>query len=804
MSRTTYLLFFSVCFFALICSCDKTQEKEVPVESVSISQPIAELLVGESIQLIAMISPKQATDQTVIWASSKPSVAIVSDGGIVTALAEGESTIIANAGGKSASCLVTVTSSSGPSDSPVTSVTLDKTSLTLLVGEEATLKATVKPSDAPNKEVAWISGNTAIATVDGNGKVSAKSVGETNITVLTKVGGKKADCNVIVTAEKVKVTGISLNTNSLSLAVGETQTLVAIITPSNASNKKVDWLSNDSSVASVDEEGNVTGNGLGSATIIATTADGGKKATCSVKVTKSGSSVAVTGIKLNKSSITIGVGESQTLVATIEPSNATNKNVNWTSNDTSIATVDETGKVTGKGVGNATIIATTAEGGKKATCSVKVNPSSSSVAVTGVSLDRTSLNLSVGESATLMATVTPSNASNKEVTWSSDQTSVATVDARGKVTAKNTGTARITVTTNDGGKKAYCTVTVNSSIQGYSLSSWQLNPDCIVGTNDRLNTTRPSDSAYYGNEPYRSYGAIGLFDPEKNNTTNILCHFKHGAECWNNDNMSYAYTFKVINYKNDVVDIIDGYTKNSADFDADGYAYIKVYGENLRNMGKGVYPSPDIMIRKPSSLVKGRDILIEVTEYISNNNAVQRGYYYLVPDAGRNAKIEFTGQGVELGVFPDSNDYVMVHEFMPIIYKNGKKILEWNKSLKEWSITSDGYSMGITSSYRVEVRMTKLIFDKTAKDTEKSFLNRLFLFEAGDNIMHNPSIYPEKGGIACDWSYGPVLMSNKIAGYEMDVLYDGRSITTVTGTIKILSYGKKAHPYHHPDGSWWN
>ena len=708
MCKTLSLLFSTVCIIALLCSCDKTREKEIPVETVSLSQPMAEMLVGESIQLIAIITPKQATDQTVIWASSKPSVAIVSDNGIVTAISGGQSTIIANTGGKSASCLVTVTSSSGPSDSPVTSVTLDKTSLTLLVGEEATLKATVKPSDAPNKEVAWISGNTAIATVDGNGKVSAKSVGETNITVLTKVGGKKAVCNVIVTAEKVKVTGISLNTNSLSLAVGETQTLVATITPSNASNKKVNWLSNDSSVASV----------------------------------------------------------------------------------------DETGKVTGKGVGNATIIATTAEGGKKATCSVKV-------AVTGVSLDRTSVNLSVGESATLMATVTPSNASNKEVTWSSDKTSVATVDTRGNVTAKNNGTARITVTTNDGGKKAYCTVTVNSSIQGYSLSSRQLNPDCIVGTNDRLNTTRPSDSAYYGNEPYRSYGAIGLFDPEKNNTTNILCHFKHGAECWNNDNMSYAYTFKVINYKNDVVDIIDGDTKNSADFDADGYACIKVYGEYLRNMGKGLYPSPDIMIRKPSSLVKGRDILIEVTEYISNNNAVQRGYYYLVPDAGRNAKIEFTGQGVELGVFPDSNDYVMVHEFMPIIYKNGKKILEWNKSLKEWSITSDGYSMGITSSYRVELKMTKLIFDITAKDTEKSFLNRLFLFKAGDNIMHNPSICPEEGGIACNWSYGPVLMSNKIAGYEMDVLYDGRSITTVTGTIKILSYGKKAHPYHHPDGTWW-
>jgi uncharacterized protein YjdB len=252
---------------------------------------------------------------------------------------------------------------------------------------------------------------------------------------------------------------------------------VANIEPSNATNKKVNWTSNDSSIASVDDEGNVTGKGVGSATIIATTADGGKKATCSVKVTSSGSSVAVTGIKLDKSSITIGVGESQTLVATIEPSNATNKKVNWATNDSAIATVDDNGTVTGKGVGNATIIATTADGGKKATCSVKVTASSSPVAVTGVTLDKSTLTMTVGEDVTLKATVKPDDATDKTVTWASDKTSVATVDENGKVSAKAAGTAVITVTTKDGGKTAKCTVTVKAAsvaVTGVSLDKTTL------------------------------------------------------------------------------------------------------------------------------------------------------------------------------------------------------------------------------------------------------------------------------------------------------------------------------------------
>ena len=383
-----------------------------------------------------------------------------------------------------------------PSEIPVTDITVSSATLTVKEGESATISFTVSPSDASKDGITFTSSDTSVVTVDKNGVVTAVGPGTATITITSKDGKVTATITVTVEAKTVAVTGISLDKTSITIGVGETQAIVANIEPSNATNKKVNWTSNDSSIASVDDEGNVTGKGVGSATIIATTADGGKKATCSVKVTSSGSSVAVTGIKLDKSSITIGVGESQTLVATIEPSNATNKKVNWATNDSAIATVDDNGTVTGKGVGNATIIATTADGGKKATCSVKVTASSSPVAVTGVTLDKSTLTMTVGEDVTLKATVKPDDATDKTVTWASDKTSVATVDENGKVSAKAAGTAVITVTTKDGGKTAKCTVTVKAgtvAVTGVSLDKTSL--AMKIGETAILNATVKPDNA---------------------------------------------------------------------------------------------------------------------------------------------------------------------------------------------------------------------------------------------------------------------------------------------------------------------
>ena len=169
----------------------------------------------------------------------------------------------------------------------VTGVTLNKTMLVLYTGGSETLKATVAPANATFKYVTWKSSNPAVATVDANGKVTAKSLGMADITVTTKDGGYTATCRVGVVRRpggNVSVTGVTLNKTTLKLGKGASETLTATIAPTNATNKKVTWTSSDPAVATVDASGKVTGVANGTATITVTTEDGGYTATCAVEV----------------------------------------------------------------------------------------------------------------------------------------------------------------------------------------------------------------------------------------------------------------------------------------------------------------------------------------------------------------------------------------------------------------------------------------------------------------------------------------------------------------------------------------
>lgn len=244
-----------------------------------------------------------------------------------------------------------------------TGVTLDKTSATLMEGQTTTLTATVSPTGA-NKSVTWSSSNTSVASVSSTGKVTAKKAGTATITAKTADGGYKATCKVTVTPKKV--TGVTLNKTSATITKGSTTTLTATVSPTGA-NKSVIWSSSNSSVATVSSTGKVTAKNAGTANIIVTTAEGGYTATCKVTVTEK----AVTGVKLNKTSLSLDVGGTSTLTATISPTGA-NSSVTWSSSDPSVATVSSTGKVTAVKAGTTTIIVKTASGGYTAACTVTV------------------------------------------------------------------------------------------------------------------------------------------------------------------------------------------------------------------------------------------------------------------------------------------------------------------------------------------------------------------------------------------------------------------------------------------------
>ncbi len=181
-------------------------------------------------------------------------------------------------------------------------------------------------------------------------------------------------------------------------------------------------------------------------------------------------SISINSVSIDKKSIEIIVGDVEMLKVTINPSNASNKNVYWTSSDQSVATVDNAGKVTALKAGSATITVTTEDGGKTATCSITVREKL--YPVTGVTLDKTSVELTEGDVTILTATVNPSNASNKNVYWTSSDQTVATVDNTGKVTAVKRGKTVITVTTEDGNKTATCTITVIKPSHGVDIGDW--------------------------------------------------------------------------------------------------------------------------------------------------------------------------------------------------------------------------------------------------------------------------------------------------------------------------------------------
>ena len=257
----------------------------------------------------------------------------------------------------------------------------------------------------------------------------------------------------------VRVTGISLNKSTLTLNVGGTNTLIATVLPSNATNKSVTWSTNNSSVASVNN-GTVTAHAKGQATITVTTADGGYSASCSVTVNEVSTTVNVQGVTLSTNTLSMKVRGTANLTANIRPSNATNKNVTWSTNNNAVASVSN-GLVTANSVGQATIRVTTADGGYTDSCLVTVSEATTTTSVTGVTLNNSTLTMNkIGGTQTLGYTITPSNATNKNVTWSTSVPTVASVN-NGIVTANANGTTVITIRTTDGGYTDTCTVTVN-------------------------------------------------------------------------------------------------------------------------------------------------------------------------------------------------------------------------------------------------------------------------------------------------------------------------------------------------------
>lgn len=400
--------------------------KTIDVTSVFLSQTEMEMFVYDKEQLIAMVSPANATDNTIIWASSNESIASVDDNGNVEAKKSGSCNISATAkNGKTKSCLVTVY------DIEPTSISISPTTIKMNIGETRKVDVTLQPSNVTDTTIIWQSAYPAIAKVV-NGEITAVSAGTTTITARTTSGLSQS---LTVTVNPLLAESISLNTEEATLLENEQQVLVATILPTKTTDKSVTWVSSNPSIVSVDTKGKLTANSIGDAVITATTANG-LEATCIVHVTLN--VVAVSDVMVEPETITMYIGDIESLSAIVSPSNATNKSLVWTTSRSSVATVDQYGTISAIAKGTATITATSSNN-ISGTCVVTVN------AVEVESITLSDVSLAVGESQTLQAVVAPTNATNKTITWSIDDESIATINSSsGKITGVSKGTAIVT------------------------------------------------------------------------------------------------------------------------------------------------------------------------------------------------------------------------------------------------------------------------------------------------------------------------------------------------------------------------
>ena len=385
-----------------------------------------------------------------------------------------------------------------------TGINLDKPELTLNVNESSKYVAILSPyTIANNTSLTWQSSNPDVATVDANGVVIGISEGKATITVRNS-NGLSASSEVTVTNINTPITKVSLNYSDLEIKKDSSQGLRATITPKETTDDKtLTWESNNPEVATVSSTGVVTARRPGNAIITVRTSNG-LTDTCNITVISQ-----ITSVHLNLTAITLDEGVSQTLRATINPSDTTDdKTLTWKSSNTNVATVDQEGKVTAVKEGVATITVTTVNG-RRAECKITVNKPSENIPIESVSLDKTTLTLEEQEAETLVATINPSDTTDdKTLTWKSSNPEVATVDNNGKVTAVKDGTTTITVTTVNG-KEATCTVTVTKKpvpIESVSLNKTTLTleeqqAETLVATINPSDTTDDTTLTWKSNNP---------------------------------------------------------------------------------------------------------------------------------------------------------------------------------------------------------------------------------------------------------------------------------------------------------------
>lgn len=459
-------------------ACEVTVSPRVyPVVSVELDQTSIELIEGDEFRLNATVSPDNATNKNLIWKSGNPEVASVADG-LVTALKPGRTTVSVTTedGDKTASCEVVISARVYP----VTEVSLNKSSIELIEGEQQLLTATVSPDNATNKKVVWTSSNTQIVSVD-DGLVTAYMAGEAVITVTTEDGGMTATCDVTV-VEPPKAESLDLGDYSLTADIYRDHSQwyeIHVSTYPSDAVAEYEWTSSDETVATVYGDGSsarIYTEDYGEAVITVTDKRTGLAASMNIQT-------AVQGFRWEEPydetygsypMITVYLDEEHQLQYSYSPSYASRifsdlDQFVFYENDAvvkrpTVISIDENGRVKGLEKGIVGIKPTGRVGQEYGTGRLYIKVKARYTPVESISLNKTYLSMTQYDKEVLKATLYPNDATNQSVIWSSSDASVASVDSKGVVTAVGGGSATITAESEDSSLRATCEVTVTADM----------------------------------------------------------------------------------------------------------------------------------------------------------------------------------------------------------------------------------------------------------------------------------------------------------------------------------------------------
>ena len=440
------------------------------LESVSLDQSELTVMATFTAKLTATVGPEDASSTGLTWKSSNTAVAKVTGNqlvGTVTGVAPGTAVITACAADNAAiyaECVVTVTENT----TAVEKLTLNRTSHSMRVEQSVNLTASITPSNAANQNLEWTVSDPELVQMTASGRsatLKALAAGEVTVTVSTTDGTDLSASCVITIDPRVEIETITLNRTEHRMDDGETVSLTATVMPTDAWNTTVTWSSSDPAVARVSsttgKSVTVTALADGKATITATTADG-KSAACEITV----ADFPVTGMTVEADNDMVEVGSTVGVAANLEPANAANQKVEWTSSDESVATVHVYGSnavVYGVAPGEVTITATSDDGGFTGEVTITVTELEDN----DMELDLTELDLIVYQSFNITALF---EKTGMDVTWTTSNSDIVEIlsATSNQVTIKCggiPGSATVTATAADG-QTATCAINVEGRIAG--------------------------------------------------------------------------------------------------------------------------------------------------------------------------------------------------------------------------------------------------------------------------------------------------------------------------------------------------